>query len=165
MHCVLCVRSCVFLWECRRYHQLKRHPLVFIFPALRKEAKEKMPKIVIHYFKFPFWRAEVCRLALHLGKVSILSTWQILSCRLDRIKIAGIALMRQKYALTFCNCIFFASHCKVFELLKCQNSFYIMVNSPFGGLKYADLLCTWEKWVQICNSTNVSFSNSLRLTF
>merc|ERR1711863_182620 len=31
--------------------------------------KIKMPKIVIHYFDFPFWRAEVSRLALHLGKV------------------------------------------------------------------------------------------------
>ena len=30
-----------------------------------------MPKIVIHYFDFPFWRAEVSRLALHLGKVGI----------------------------------------------------------------------------------------------
>ena len=29
-----------------------------------------MPKLVLHYFDFPFWRAEVCRLALHLGKVS-----------------------------------------------------------------------------------------------
>merc|ERR1711981_663474 len=31
--------------------------------------KIKMPKIVIHYFDFPFWRAEVSRLSLHLGKV------------------------------------------------------------------------------------------------
>ena len=30
-----------------------------------------MPKLVIHYFNFPFWRAEVSRLALHLGKVII----------------------------------------------------------------------------------------------
>merc|ERR1711884_469707 len=29
----------------------------------------KMPKLVLHYFNFPFWRAEVCRLALHLGEV------------------------------------------------------------------------------------------------
>merc|ERR1712024_61450 len=29
----------------------------------------KMPKLVLHYFDFPFWRAEVCRLALHLGGV------------------------------------------------------------------------------------------------
>merc|ERR1712110_805561 len=29
----------------------------------------KMPKLVLHYFDFPFWRAEVCRLSLHLGKV------------------------------------------------------------------------------------------------
>ena len=28
-----------------------------------------MPKLVLHYFDFPFWRAEVCRLSLHLGKV------------------------------------------------------------------------------------------------
>merc|ERR1711913_169699 len=28
-----------------------------------------MPKLVLHYFAFPFWRAEVSRLALHLGKV------------------------------------------------------------------------------------------------
>jgi len=28
-----------------------------------------MPKLVLYYFNFPFWRAEVCRLALHLGEV------------------------------------------------------------------------------------------------
>jgi len=28
-----------------------------------------MPKITLHYMDFPFWRAEVARLALHLGKV------------------------------------------------------------------------------------------------
>merc|ERR1712018_677560 len=30
---------------------------------------DKMPKITLHYMDFPFWRAEVARLALHLGKV------------------------------------------------------------------------------------------------
>ena len=30
----------------------------------------KMPAIKIYYFDFPFWRAEVSRLALHLGNVS-----------------------------------------------------------------------------------------------
>ena len=29
-----------------------------------------MPNIKIYYFDFPFWRAEVSRLALHLGNVS-----------------------------------------------------------------------------------------------
>jgi len=28
-----------------------------------------MPKLVFYYFNFPFWRAEVSRLALHLGEV------------------------------------------------------------------------------------------------
>merc|ERR1712240_999186 len=28
-----------------------------------------MPKLVLYYFNFPFWIAEVCRLALHLGEV------------------------------------------------------------------------------------------------
>jgi len=28
-----------------------------------------MPNLVFYYFDFPFWRAEVCRLALHLGGV------------------------------------------------------------------------------------------------
>ena len=28
-----------------------------------------MPQLVFHYFGMPFWRAEVSRLALHLGKV------------------------------------------------------------------------------------------------
>ena len=28
-----------------------------------------MPKLVLYYFNFPFWRAEVSRLALHLGEV------------------------------------------------------------------------------------------------
>ena len=37
--------------------------------------KIKMPKIVIHYFDFPFWRAEVSRLALHLGKVGRQFRW------------------------------------------------------------------------------------------
>merc|ERR1712156_1230036 len=31
--------------------------------------KMSKAKLVLHYFDFPFWRAEVCRLALHLGKV------------------------------------------------------------------------------------------------
>merc|ERR1711936_1245577 len=30
---------------------------------------KKMPKLVLYYFNIPFWRAEVCRLALHLGEV------------------------------------------------------------------------------------------------
>ena len=30
-----------------------------------------MPKITLHYMDFPFWRAEVARLALHLGKVGV----------------------------------------------------------------------------------------------
>ena len=30
-----------------------------------------MPKITLYYFDFPFWRAEVSRLALHLGNVSL----------------------------------------------------------------------------------------------
>ena len=30
-----------------------------------------MPKLVLYYFNFPFWRAEVCRLALHLGEVIV----------------------------------------------------------------------------------------------
>ena len=33
-------------------------------------SKMSKAKLVLHYFDFPFWRAEVCRLALHLGKVS-----------------------------------------------------------------------------------------------
>ena len=28
-----------------------------------------MPTIKLYYGQFPFWRAEVARLALHLGKV------------------------------------------------------------------------------------------------
>ena len=28
-----------------------------------------MPRLVFYYFGMPFWRAEVSRLALHLGKV------------------------------------------------------------------------------------------------
>ena len=31
-----------------------------------------MPNIKLRYFDFPFWRAEVSRLALHLGNVSYL---------------------------------------------------------------------------------------------
>ena len=34
-----------------------------------QDLKSKMPQLVFHYFGMPFWRAEVCRLALHLGKV------------------------------------------------------------------------------------------------
>merc|ERR1711971_118570 len=34
-----------------------------------KDLKRKMPQLVFHYFGMPFWRAEVSRLALHLGKV------------------------------------------------------------------------------------------------
>ena len=33
------------------------------------EVAANMPRIILHYFDFPFWRAEVSRLALHLGKV------------------------------------------------------------------------------------------------
>ena len=39
---------------------------------------KNMPKLVLHYFDFPFWRAEVCRLALHLGKVSAFSVYFLL---------------------------------------------------------------------------------------
>merc|ERR1711997_166392 len=42
---------------------------IFIIVPTLLPLKIKMPKIVIHYFDFPFWRAEVSRLALHLGKV------------------------------------------------------------------------------------------------
>merc|ERR1712106_1098378 len=34
-----------------------------------KQIRVKMPVLKLHYGDFPFWRAEVCRLALHLGKV------------------------------------------------------------------------------------------------
>merc|ERR1711994_818064 len=42
---------------------------IFIIVPNLLPLKIKMPKIVIHYFDMPFWRAEVSRLALHLGKV------------------------------------------------------------------------------------------------
>merc|ERR1712001_119620 len=42
---------------------------IFIIVPTLLPLKIKMPKIVIHYFDMPFWRAEVSRLALHLGKV------------------------------------------------------------------------------------------------
>ena len=44
---------------------------IFIIVPNLLPLKIKMPKIVIHYFDMPFWRAEVSRLALHLGKVGI----------------------------------------------------------------------------------------------
>ena len=34
------------------------------------QSVSRMPAIKIYYFDFPFWRAEVARLALHLGNVS-----------------------------------------------------------------------------------------------
>jgi len=51
-----------------------------------------MPKLVLHYFDFPFWRAEVCRLALHLGKVEF-EDKKIKS--LDEFKLSGIAPLGQ----------------------------------------------------------------------
>ena len=44
---------------------------IFIIVPTLLPLKIKMPKIVLHYFDMPFWRAEVSRLALHLGKVGI----------------------------------------------------------------------------------------------
>ena len=35
----------------------------------KSKSKCKMPNIKLYYGEFPFWRAEVSRLALHLGKV------------------------------------------------------------------------------------------------
>merc|ERR1712241_1166841 len=52
----------------------------------------KMPRLVIHYFDFPFWRAEVSRLALHLGKVEF-EDKKIKS--LDEFKASGIAPLGQ----------------------------------------------------------------------
>merc|ERR1712088_638978 len=49
---------------------------------------KNMPKLVIHYFDFPFWRAEVSRLALHLGKVEF-EDKKIKS--LDEFKESGVA--------------------------------------------------------------------------
>merc|ERR1739844_454544 len=53
---------------------------------------QNMPKLVLHYFDFPFWRAEVCRLALHLGKVEF-EDKKIKS--LDEFKVSGIAPLGQ----------------------------------------------------------------------
>merc|ERR1711884_286715 len=42
---------------------------IFIIVLTLLPLKIRMPRIVLHYFDMPFWRAEVSRLALHLGKV------------------------------------------------------------------------------------------------
>jgi len=64
--CVLCSHSKRTPLHCCCFCYLTTLPL---FSKYLLPLKIKMPKIVIHYFDFPFWRAEVSRLALHLGKV------------------------------------------------------------------------------------------------
>merc|ERR1711884_1019773 len=55
-------------------------------------SKMSKAKLVLHYFDFPFWRAEVSRLALHLGKVEF-EDKKIKS--LDEFKASGIAPLGQ----------------------------------------------------------------------
>merc|ERR1712018_48865 len=38
-------------------------------PQATPTSKMSKAKLVLHYFDMPFWRAEVSRLALHLGKI------------------------------------------------------------------------------------------------
>ena len=71
LQCVLCSHSGSTPLRCC-FCYLTTLPL---FSKYLLPLKIKMPKIVIHYFDFPFWRAEVSRLALHLGKVGIHFFW------------------------------------------------------------------------------------------
>merc|ERR1712110_1013784 len=67
-------------------------PLLCIRKTHIVNKRKKMPRLVIHYFDFPFWRAEVSRLALHLGKVEF-EDKKIKS--LDEFKASGIAPLGQ----------------------------------------------------------------------
>jgi len=51
-----------------------------------------MPTIKLYYGQFPFWRAEVARLALHLGKVPFEN---VTSMKLDELRASGKATFGQ----------------------------------------------------------------------
>merc|ERR1712203_1176091 len=52
----------------QKFRRNQRHSLLTNDKSQCK-LKCKMPNIKLYYGEFPFWRAEVSRLALHLGKV------------------------------------------------------------------------------------------------
>ena len=66
--CAACLSTVAF--SCSYTTKTGRRTFWTHFSVLNNLNYINMPKLVLHYFDFPFWRAEVCRLALHLGKVS-----------------------------------------------------------------------------------------------
>merc|ERR1712088_950964 len=56
------------------------------------KSKCKMPNIKLYYGEFPFWRAEVSRLALHLGKVPFEN---VTSMNLQALRESGKATLGQ----------------------------------------------------------------------
>merc|ERR1712130_621505 len=58
----------------------------------KAKSKSKMPNIKLYYGEFPFWRAEVSRLALHLGKVPFEN---VTSMNLQALRESGKATLGQ----------------------------------------------------------------------
>merc|ERR1711971_14970 len=58
----------------------------------KSKCKCKMPNIKLYYGEFPFWRAEVSRLALHLGKVPFEN---VTSMNLQALRESGKATLGQ----------------------------------------------------------------------
>merc|ERR1711994_903537 len=58
----------------------------------KSEAKTKMPNIKLYYGPMPFWRAEISRLALHLGKVPFEN---VTSMNLQALRESGKATLGQ----------------------------------------------------------------------
>merc|ERR1712223_772856 len=59
---------------------------------IESETKTKMPNIKLYYGPMPFWRAEISRLALHLGKVPIEN---VTSMNLQALRESGKATLGQ----------------------------------------------------------------------
>merc|ERR1712156_1263074 len=58
----------------------------------KSKTKTKMPNIKLYYGPMPFWRAEISRLALHLGKVPFEN---VTSMNLKALRESGKATLGQ----------------------------------------------------------------------
>jgi len=73
-------------------YPLNQHHSLLINSKSKSKSKSKMPNIKLYYGEFPFWRAEVSRLALHLGKVPFEN---VTSMNLQALRESGKATLGQ----------------------------------------------------------------------
>merc|ERR1712141_56208 len=79
----------------QKFRRNQRHSLIINAKSKsksRSKSKSKMPNIKLYYGEFPFWRAEVSRLALHLGKVPFEN---VTSMNLQALRESGKATLGQ----------------------------------------------------------------------